>query len=266
VTVPDLAGRLLPISTTAVRVRWLVLDAVAPEMWVQFAALLDDAERARALRFHFDRDRQAYIAAHALARTLLSVEAVRPPAAWRFVEGPHGKPEVVREPGVPPLRFNLSHTHGLVAVALTLAHDIGIDVEIIDSKRAGLDFAQRVFAPAEAELLRVATQEALPETFFAIWTLKEACIKALGGGLSVPLDSFSLVLDPLSVHFTDALGEDAEHWRLWRTAPTPTHALAMALRHPDPTVVAIDAAGVGAQDILDLAAHAAFDAGQMDRR
>ncbi len=187
-TVPDLPPLHRSISTTTVRIRWLVLDAIAPEMWAELAVLLDDAERARALRFHFDRDRKAYIAAHALARTLLSAEAPRSPAAWRFAEGPHGKPEVVREPGVPPLRFNLSHTHGLVAVAVTLAHDVGIDVEIVDQKRAGLEFAERAFAPAEVALLRAASSDALPGTFFAIWTLKEACIKALGGGLSVPLE------------------------------------------------------------------------------
>lgn len=265
-TAPDLPGLHLPISTTAVRVRWLVLDAVAPEMWAEFAALLDDAERARAARFHFDRDRQAYIAAHALARTLLSAEAPRPPATWRFTEGVHGKPEVVREPGVPPLRFNLSHTHGLVAVAVTLAHDVGIDVEAIDPKRAGLEFAERVFAPAEVALLRAAPREALPETLFAIWTLKEACIKALGGGLSVPLDAFSVSLDPLAVHFSDALGEDPEHWRLWQMGPTPAHALALALRHPEPAAVRVDAIGVRAQDILTSAAHAASDAGQIGRR
>ena len=180
-TVPDLPGLHPPISTTAVRVRWLVLDAVEPEMWAELAALLDDAERARADRFHFDRDRQAYIAAHALARTLLSAEAPRPPATWRFTEGVHGKPEVVREPGVPPLRFNLSHTHGLVAVALTLAHDVGIDVETIDPKRAGLEFAERVFAPAEVALLRAASREALPDTFFAIWSLKEVGHQSAGG-------------------------------------------------------------------------------------
>jgi 4'-phosphopantetheinyl transferase len=266
VTVPNLPGLHPPISTSSVRVRWLALDAVAPAMWAEFAALLDDAERARAARFHFDRDRQAYIAAHALARTLLSLEAPRPPSTWRFTEGVHGKPEIVREAGVPPLRFNLSHTHGLVAVALTLAHDVGIDVEAIDQRRSSLEFAERIFAREEAALLRAASREALPDTFFAIWSLKESVIKALGGGLNVPLDAFSLSLDPLAVHFSDALGEDAAHWLLWRTAPTSAHALALAVRHPEPAAVSIDAIGIGAQEILTLAAHAASDAGQIGRR
>ena len=255
-TVPNLLDPIPPISTTAVRVRWLALESVAAEHWAAFAALLDDAERARAARFHFERDRQAYVAAHALARTLLSVEVPRPTSDWRFVEGAQGKPEIVREPGMPPLRFNLSHTHGLVAVAMTHAHDLGIDVESIDAGRAGLDFAERVFAPAEIAALRAVPPEAFAETFYAIWTLKEACIKALGGGLSVPLDAFAVSWDPLSVQFSDTLGEDGAHWRLFRATPTPAHALALALRHPEPAAVTLDATGIRPQDILALAAQA----------
>lgn len=245
-------------------VRWLALDAVAAELWGDLASLIEDTERERAARFYFERDRQAYIAAHALARTMLSAEAPRPPADWRFTANDHGRPEVIRDPGVPPLRFNISHTHGLVAVGMTLEHDVGIDVEAIDPKRLNIDLAERFFAPAEVDLLRATSAEALTDHLFAIWTLKEACIKAMGRGLSVPLDAFALELDPLGVQFAETLGENPAHWLLRRLAPTPAHTLALALRHPEPATVRIGAAAIAAPDLLALAAQAG--AGQMVRR
>lgn len=262
---PGLPDLLPPVSAAAVHVRWLTLDAVASAAWEPLASLLDDAERERASRFHFAHDRHAYIAAHALLRAMLSLKAPRPPADWRFSTGAHGKPEVVREPDIPPLSFNLSHTRGLVAVALTLTHDVGIDVEAIEPKRLSLALAERFFAPAEVALLRATPAEALPEKLFAVWTLKEACIKAMGRGLSLPLDAFTLALDPLAIHFSGALDERPDHWLLRRLAPTPTHTLALAVRHPAPATVEIDAAGVNASDLLALAAQAS-GAGQTGRR
>lgn len=239
------------------------LDDVGPEQWNELALLLDDSERARAARFHFERDRQAYFAAHALARVTLSGQAPRPPSSWRFASNVHGKPEVLCETGAPPLRFNLSHTRGLVAVALTLEHDVGIDVELVDGKRFSFDLAARTFAPEEVDLLRTTPAADQPAALFAIWTLKEAVIKAMGRGLSMPLADFALSLDPLAVRFLKPHGEDRAQWFLRRFAPTPTHAMAVALRHPDPASVKFVAAEVDASSLLAFAAQFPPGAGDM---
>lgn len=244
----------------------MALDEITPQSWAGLALLLDDAERARAERFRFERDRHAYIAAHALARTMLSAQSTVPPSDWRFSTNAYGKPEILREAGVLPLQFNLSHTRGLVAVALTLEHDVGIDVESVDAKRFSLDLAERSFAPKEVDLLHAIPASDLPEALFAIWTLKEACIKAMGRGLSVPLDAFALTLDPLAVDFSASLGENPARWMLRRMAPTRTHVLALALRHPDPATVRIDASGIAAAGLLALAGQIASGLGQMRRR
>jgi 4'-phosphopantetheinyl transferase len=259
------------VSTTTVAVRWLVLESVAPAHWSVLAHLLDDGERARAERFYFERDRQAYVAAHALARTLLSVQSPRPPKDWCFSANTHGKPEVVQgdiahADAALPLRFNLSHTRGLVAVGVTLANDVGIDVEAIEPKRLGLELAERTFAPAEVALLRATPPDALPEALFAIWTLKEACIKAVGLGLAMPLEAFAVSLDPLAVDFAASLGENPGCWLLQRLAPTQDHTLALALRHPDPATVSIDAAGIEISDLVAAAGHFQPDAGEMSLR
>jgi 4'-phosphopantetheinyl transferase len=238
------------VSTALVRVRWLRTDDVTPEAREALALLLDDEERARAARFHFERDRHVFIIAHAFVRALLSAEAPRPIQDWRFSAGDFGKPEVIRDAETPPLRFNLSHTRGLVAVALTLANDVGIDVEALDPGRLSMDLAQSTFAPAEVAMLR-ATQEAeLTDALYAVWTLKEACIKAIGKGLQQPLDSFAVTLDPLAVRFTEAAGDVPARWLLRRMRPTSEHTLALALSHPDSASVGIDAAGLDAGDFV----------------
>lgn len=265
-TASNLVSAPSAVSDTAVLVRWLALEGVAPGAWEALARLLDDDELARAARFSSARDRQAHVAAHALVRVLLSSQAPRPPEDWRFAANAHGRPEVAGEPGVPPLRFNLSHTRGLVAVAVTLTHDVGIDAEAIEPRRLRMALAERFFAPAEVALVKALPEAERAEALFALWTLKEACLKAMGRGLAVPLDAFALTLAPLGVSFRDALAEDPRRWLLRRLRPTPAHALALALRHPEPASVAVDAAATTASELLALAAQWRPGAGQTGRR
>ncbi|NTG47856.1 4'-phosphopantetheinyl transferase superfamily protein [Agrobacterium rhizogenes] len=204
----------------------------------QLEALLDDTERAHAARFHFQRDRSSYIAAHALGRSLLSTYAGGDPTSWRFTTGDHGKPEVISPHSGPRLRLNLSHTHGLAAAVLTLDHDVGIDVEWLDRKPA-IDLAAHFFAPAECAHLAGVAPELAHEVFLTFWTLKEAYVKAIGKGLAQPLNSFALILDPLSIRFDDELAGDPAHWLLRRFQPTCDHLMALALYHPRPHNVTI---------------------------
>lgn len=165
-------------------------------------ASLSAEEQARAARFVFPRDRQRFVAAHlALHRVLHEVmgegrgEAPthRPPSLpLAFATGPHGKPHL---PQQPRLAFNLSHSgeHALIGVAEQA--DIGVDIECRRplSARTELDeLAERCFTRAEQdELARSATPEDALDLFYTGWTRKEACLKALGTGLS---------LDPREVH------------------------------------------------------------------
>ena len=213
--------------------------------------MLDPTERERVGRFHFDRDRRSYIAAHALGRRLLSSWAGGEPSAWTFTVGPHGKPEVAGPLGGPRLRVNLSHTSGLAAAVLTEDHDVGIDVEWMGRQAAGDDLAQRFFAPDECAILAATPPERAEEAFLTFWTLKEAYIKAVGLGLSLPLDAFAFNLDPLGIHFEPSVVDDPACWRFAHWRPTPDHLMALALRHPNPRDVIIT---VTAADMALLAA------------
>jgi 4'-phosphopantetheinyl transferase len=195
-------------------VRALDVSGVTPEQWTAFAALLDDAERARAARFAFEEDRQSYIAAHALLRAELSRRAGRAPQDWRFAATALGKPFLLEPPR--DLRFSLTHTRGMVAVAVAEGVEIGVDVESDDRRAESMKLAERFFAPEEVALLRNVDGAARRELFFTIWTIKEAVVKATGQGLSRALDSFAVSLDPPRVSMRDGSEPgawSATHWR-----------------------------------------------------
>ena len=98
-----------------------------------------------------------------------------------------------------------------------------------------LTLAKEFFSPAEADGLSALSGTRRRERFTALWTLKEAYVKARGVGLSLPLRqfSFSLSEERIRIEFA-ALGEDAAHsWQFSLLRPTPRHVLAVAVRRGD---------------------------------
>lgn len=251
------------MDRNAVEARWLETSRVAPDDWSRLSRLLSEEERARAARFRFDRDRHSYIAGHALTRALLSEAAPEvAPESWRFIAMEHGRPEVAPDAGQPRLRFNLSHTHGLAAVAVTAEGEIGLDVESLDRSNLTLELAERFFAPEEVAMLTRLPEERLTEGLYAIWTLKESFIKAVGLGLSLPLDSFAFTLAPLAIRFTARIApfrpaDDPARWRFQRMRPTDHHALALALRPVDGAAPNVEARPADLSTLLRLADAAA---------
>lgn len=176
-------------------------------------AVLDDSERQRAARFVFERNRVEYIAAHALARRLLSNVTGDPPEAIRFGIGVNGKPELLGGGRASPcVRFNLSHTEGMVVVGAAAGLELGVDVEAID-RSVDLAVADRYFFGAEARWLAGLEPSRRPEGFLRLWTLKEAYIKATGLGMSQPLDEFWFEVDATRIRFTPAIADDETAWR-----------------------------------------------------
>jgi 4'-phosphopantetheinyl transferase len=193
--------------------------------------LLSDEELRRHDRLLQPAARRRFAVAHALVRTALSNYAGIPPEEWRFTTGPHGKPEIATPQPELPLRFNLSHTEGMCACAVTLGRDIGVDVEMTRRRAERVGIARRFFSPEEAAAI-----EALPDLFFDYWTLKEAFIKACGRGLSLPLRQFSFRIGEKGepeFSFGPELAEEPAHWRFFRHERSPRHVAAVAVRAPD---------------------------------
>lgn len=206
-------------------------DLVAPEHAAEYyLPLLNQEERERYQRFHFDHDRHVYLAAHALLRLALSRYAVCAPAQWRFTRGPQGKPEIDAAESLPPLQFNLSHTRGLVACIITLDYACGIDVECMRPMKDLHGIAGMVFTDAEQAYLQARDPADLQHSFFTLWTLKEALIKATGQGISSGLKDlhFDIASSTVRATYSNAASAQTDQWHFQRWQPTATHRMAVA--------------------------------------
>jgi len=209
---------------------WYALtERLAESGIAQARDLLSPAERARGDRFRFARDRRDFAVAHALLRHALTVHEGMPASPWSFEEGPHGKPFLT--PGQSALEFNLAHTNGLVACVLTTVGPVGVDVESLDRAVNGDGVAERFFSPPEILGLQELAGVERGTRFIELWTLKEAYLKAIGAGLSNPLNDFGFELQGTSaLSFNAPPGEAGAEWRFALFAPSAFHRMAVAVR------------------------------------
>jgi len=204
----------------------------------QFEATLAADEKDRASRFHFQRDRNSFIAARGVLRELLGRYLNRSPAQLEFCYSPLGKPALRREPLEGSVQFNVSHSHGLALFSFAIERQLGVDVELIRPDFGGEEIAERYFSPREIMELRALPSSLRAEGFFLCWTRKEAYVKARGEGLHIPLDSFHVSLTP--GHPARLQSEDSSRWILRSLCPDPRYTGALVgegsewqLRHWD---------------------------------
>lgn len=197
-----------------------------------FLEMLAPEEVSQYRRFLVDSARDQYLVARVLARSVLSRYMDVDPADWSFRLNKRGRPEVDGPPGLPPLRFNLSHTDGLVACLVTLELDAGVDVEETTRRVDVASVAKHNFSALEAAEVRNRVGRDQRMRFFSYWTLKEAYIKARGMGRALPLSRFSFNFPEartVEVRFDPSLGDCEDSWQfhLWRASPS--HLLAAAI-------------------------------------
>jgi len=157
----------------------------------KLAEVLSPEESARAEKFHFEADRRAFVICRGTLRRLISFYTGLDARRIGFRVGPQGKPSL-KEEHASGLRFNVSHSGEIALLAFCRNQEIGIDVEL---KRADVDFlslAEMSFSKDERTALLSCAPTDRANLFYELWTCKEACIKADGRGLSVPLDQFSV--------------------------------------------------------------------------
>ena len=184
--------------------------------------LLAPDEIKRADAFHFERHRLFFTVAHAAMRQILSWYVYVAPRNLVFIPGEQGKPELAAGCGGGRVRFNLSHSGCFALLAVAQDSSLGVDIELVNEEFAGEDIAERFFSGNEVILLRAIAADSRAAAFFSCWTRKEAYIKAVGGGLSIPLDSFDVAFGPgvpASLLRTPAM-PGANQWRLY-DVPAP---------------------------------------------
>lgn len=191
---------------------WRASLRPADGVLARLEAHLSPDERARAARFRFPQHRTAFVAGRGAQREILARYTGLPASALAYREGSHGKLELDGPAAASGIRFNVSNSGDLALYALTLRREIGVDLELLKPMPDGIDIAKRFFSAPENEVFAALAEEARDLAFFRCWTRKEAYIKAVGEGLSMPLDRFDVAFAP---------GEDA---RILRTRGNPAEA------------------------------------------
>ncbi len=166
------------------------VEDVSDTLQAVMRSCLTEEEKIRVSKFVRPVDRVLHLCARALLRHVLSRYRDVLPSEWRFTKNEYGKPFVTNLADDNALYFNLSHTKGMVVCAVAKHEAVGVDVESIDRDLDCLRLAESVFAPAEIRALQACDVAKRAELFYRFWTLKESYIKAVGMGLSHPLDNF----------------------------------------------------------------------------
>jgi 4'-phosphopantetheinyl transferase len=218
--------RNLALSDSEIHV-WRARLDLALESLSRMRGMLAADEQARADRFHFDRDRNHFVACRGILRELLGSYLSCSPASLKFSYGAFGKPALRPEDFSQPIRFNVAHSNGLALLAFAASCELGVDLESIRRDFAGDEIAQRYFSKEELEELRALPEAMRTQGFFECWTRKEAYIKARGLGLQIPLQSFSVSLTPGQPETLQS--EDASRWTLRSIDVSPGFAGAVVL-------------------------------------
>jgi 4'-phosphopantetheinyl transferase len=187
----------------------------------ELRSVLSPDERQRADRFLSERDRARFATCRASLRRILAGLLDTNPSEISFQYSPFGKPSLAENEG---LHFNVSHSNHFALVAVAMGRAVGVDVEFARADFATDAVAQRFFSPLEREALGRLPAESRTEAFFRCWTRKEAFIKAIGEGLSFPLDRFDVTLAPNEPPRLLRGGEDPESAKRWslHDLPAPT--------------------------------------------
>lgn len=212
-------------------------DLDQPEPFIrQLAGALSDDERERADRFRFDVHRNHFIVGRGLLREILGRYLNLEPGRLQFCYGQQGKPGLLNSDGDPGLRFNLAHSGQLALCAVTRNREIGVDLEYV---RPVLDMdlvAERNFSPRENSVLQALPASERQLAFFNCWTRKEAYIKAIGEGLSRPLDQFDVSLapgEPARLLWVAGNPQEASCWSLRELAVAAGYVAALAVEGQD---------------------------------
>lgn len=152
---------------------------------------LSSTEKSRLDKYRFTIDKFRFGIGRIAIRLLCSKQLGIDPAEIHLTFNPYGKPKIVQNKD---LQFNISHSGNSIVLGLGIEHEIGVDIEEHNDIIDHIDLAKCVFSESEQNQLLNAQSDKIVEGFYNGWTLKESFIKAMGLGLQIPLDKFSVAL------------------------------------------------------------------------
>jgi 4'-phosphopantetheinyl transferase len=158
----------------------------------KFLSMLSSEEQIKAAKFHFTLDKEKYVVSHGIMRQLLSSYLACDPQEIQYVQNAYGKPALSSPSS--HVHFNLSHSHLLGALAVC-SHPIGLDIEYINVLDDYLSLTKHFLSEKESNYFRNLDLSDQQIAFYQAWTIKEAYIKAIGMGLSYPIEQVTISMD-----------------------------------------------------------------------
>ncbi len=218
-------------------------------MLPQLERLLAADELKRANRFVFARDRQSFVVAHGLLRLVLAHYLEQDPRRLQFVYGAHGKPALIVNPSA--IFFNISHSGDRILMAVGRGSEVGVDIERVDAGLA-CEGVSGGFSRAEQCALAKVSPDKLLNAFFKCWTSKEAYIKGIGEGLTVPLAHFDVCVDPdKPPRLLRPLDRRRSSWFLHRIDEGSEYVATLATACPGARLSMFDAGAASAREAAE---------------
>ncbi len=214
-------------ASDGVALTLLALPTVAAD---SDTALLSDSELVRAARFAFERDRSAFITTRAALRRLLGAECAVEPEALELAKDSFGRPYLAgaARTAVPDLDFNVTHSGGRAAIALSRIGRIGIDLESHDRLHSLRELEPMVMGSRERLMLASLSGDEHARAFLGCWTRKEAIVKAIGVGIRYPLPTIDIPTVPQG-EAVEFHSEDGQVWSVATVTLDPGVTLSIAL-------------------------------------
>lgn len=150
------------------------------------------------------------------------------PQSISFDLGPQGRPALG---GALRGRLDFNWSHSGQHAAIAVGHDlqVGIDIESRRRRPRMLELAQRYFAASESRHLQSLPEVERQQAFWALWTGKEAVLKAIGTGISHGLDKVVFQADAAAGWPLQTMdGAPAHGWQLLRPQLDPDYSVALA--------------------------------------
>jgi 4'-phosphopantetheinyl transferase len=230
------------LAANQVHVWRMALEAPAAQAQ-DLSQLLTPSEQVRASRFRIEADRCRFQIARAATRRILGTYLGLAPENVGIDMNQFGKPQLDAStvPIEQRVHFNVSHSGSWVLAAFARSFPVGIDVEQVRAERVTEDLIAHIMCDSERRALQRLPVEQHAAAFFNCWTSKEALLKGLGLGLSVPLRSIEVSIDPRQP--ARLINAPLEHrpgdWQLRRLEICESYAATLAFNAPSAQIVNI---------------------------